>query len=139
MAVIDVNWNPPSKQLRQFAGLLILFGGIAGFLFFKKDWVSLATAQWIWGVCAGLGLVGLALPVLIRPVYVVMMAISFPIGLVISTVLLGIIFYLVITPVGLLMRLLGYDAMHRKLDPAMTSYWIKRPAQTAVGRYFRQF
>lgn len=139
MAVIDVNWKPPPKQLRQFAALLIVFGGIAGFVLFKKDVVSWVGAQWIWGVAAGLGLAGLALPPLIRPVYVVLMAVTLPIGLVVSTLLLGAVYYLAVTPIGLLARILGYDAMRRRSDPAAESYWIKRPGDTKVARYFRQY
>ena len=139
MAVIDVNWKPTGRQLRQFAGLLIVFGGIAGFVLFKKDIVSWITAQWIWGTTALLGLAGLALPPLIRPVYVVLMALSLPIGLVVSTVLLAVVYYLVVTPIGLLARVLGYDAMRRKFDAGAESYWIRRPAHPKVARYFRQY
>lgn len=139
MAVIDVNWKPTRRQLRQFAALLIVFGGIAGFLLLHKDIVSMAAARWIWGAAAGIGLAGLALPPLIRPVYVVMMAITLPIGLVVSTVLLAAVYYLVVTPIGLLARLLGYDAMRRKFDPAAESYWIERPEPPPVARYFRQY
>ena len=50
-----------------------------------------------------------------------------------------ITFYVVMTPVGLLLRLLGYDPMHRRMDKTVESYWIKREPVTDPGRYFRQF
>jgi hypothetical protein len=45
---------------------------------------------------------------------------------IVSPVVLGIIFYLCIAPIGLLMRLSGKDPLRRRYEPAADSYWIKR-------------
>jgi hypothetical protein len=45
---------------------------------------------------------------------------------VVSPVVLGVIFFGVFTPVGAVMRLCGRDAMCRKFDAALGSYWVKR-------------
>ena len=86
-----------------------------------------------------MGLTGLAFPKLIRPVYIVMMALALPLGFVISTLLLAVVYYVVMTPIGWVMRLSGYDAMHRRFDPQAATYWVERVKQTEVGRYFRQY
>ena len=52
---------------------------------------------------------------------------------IVSPIALGILFFLVVTPTGLLMRLLGKDPLRLRFDPAADSYWIKRdpPGPTA--------
>ena len=62
-----------------------------------------------------------------------------PLGWTFSHAFLAIAYYLVLTPIGLLLRLFGHDAMHRQIDPGATSYWIKRDPAPDSSRYFRQF
>ena len=59
--------------------------------------------------------------------------------LVVSYTVLAMVFYLVLTPIGLLMRLVGYDPMSRRFDKDAASYWVPREGSRKVGRYFRQF
>ena len=47
-------------------------------------------------------------------------------GKIISPVVLGIIFFLVVTPIGLLMRLLGKDLLNLKFEKKSQSYWIEK-------------
>ena len=139
MALIDIEWKPGSRELRQFAGLFLVFGLAAGTLiYFFKDW-PLLVSQLLWGAAVVVGVAGLIVPALARPVYVVMMAIALPIGMVVSTVLMTLIFFVVLTPIGLLLRLFGKDSMHRKFDPDASSYWIRRPPPVPAARYFKQY
>ena len=63
---------------------------------------------------------------------------TFPIGWTVSRVILAILFYGVFTPVGVLFRLLGRDALGLQPKPAADTYWT--PRRTAEVRdYFRQF
>jgi hypothetical protein len=65
---------------------------------------------------------------------------AWPIGFVVSHVILALVYYLVFTPVGLAMRIFRYDPMNRRFDDAAQSYWVVRdPAATPPKRYFRQF
>ena len=45
---------------------------------------------------------------------------------IVSPIALGILFFLVITPIALLMRILGKDSLRMRLDPEAKTYWIKR-------------
>ncbi|HYD58219.1 MAG TPA: SxtJ family membrane protein [Burkholderiales bacterium] len=45
---------------------------------------------------------------------------------VVSPVVMGLIYFGVFTPMGVVMRAFGWDAMHRAWDPAAKSYWIRR-------------
>jgi hypothetical protein len=62
-----------------------------------------------------------------------------PLAWSVSTLLLVLVYYGVLTPFGLVLRMLGRDSMHRKLDRDRTTYWLKRPEVVDPERYFRQF
>jgi hypothetical protein len=62
-----------------------------------------------------------------------------PIGMVVSTVVLGLAYYLVFTPIGWLSRTIRKDPMHLQYDRAATTYWVKHEPVTDQERYFRQF
>ena len=138
MALIDVNWNPPRWQLRQFAVLFLIFiGGLGTVLYFKGKPLVVSEILWnlSWVVC----LAGLIYPPLVRPVYVAMMAVALPVGFVVSTILMVIIYYLILTPIGLAMRLFGYDPMRMRPAAGSGSFWIERPTKSDVSRYFKQY
>ena len=50
---------------------------------------------------------------------------------------MGIIFFIVITPIGLIMRLIGKDLLNKKIDKSLTSYWNKR--EQMIGTMKNQF
>lgn len=59
---------------------------------------------------------------------------------IVSPIALGILFFLVVTPTGLLMRLFGKDPLRLRFDPAASSYWIKRdPPGPAADSLKNQF
>ena len=55
-----------------------------------------------------------------------------------SHVVLGLIYYLVFTPFGLIMRLFRYDPLARRFEAQTASYWQTRSHPKTVARYFRQ-
>ena len=121
MALIDVNWNPPRRQLRQFAVMFLIFiGGLGTVLYFRGK--PLVVSEVLWNLAWIVGLVGLVFPPLVRPVYVAMMAVALPIGFVVSTILMLIIYYLILTPIGLVMRLFGYDPMRMRPAAGQESF-----------------
>jgi hypothetical protein len=86
------------------------------------------------------GGLGLALPVTARYVYLGWMCVLYPVAWVVSHTLLIVIYYVVLTPIGVVMRLFGRDPMQRKFDREASTYWQRRPApEPGVARYFRQF
>jgi hypothetical protein len=82
---------------------------------------------------------------LVRPglnlaLYVVLIVVTFPIGFVLSHLILGILFYLVISPVGIVIRLVGRDKLNLKADPAEETMWIDRSGEKVeTDRYFKQY
>ena len=84
---------------------------------------------------------GLIWPAGLRWVYVAWMSLGFVLGLVVSTVLLTVFFYAVVTPIGLFARMIGKDFLSRQLEPEAKSYWIQRKPSTRGQRhrYEQQF
>ena len=122
--------------LRQFAVLCMVFlGGIAYWQWYAHSRATTAAA--LGAVAVVLGLVGLARPDAIRLIFTALLALTLPIGRVVSIVLLGAMFYAVFTPIGLFFRLIGRDPLERS-RPNRASHWIERPAVTDVRSYLRQ-
>jgi len=138
MGLLEINWNPPRKELRVFAGLQLIFFAIVAWMIHHRFESTALTAAVV-TLSAVAALVGFIKPQLLRLFYVGWVAAVFPIGWVVSHVLMLAVFYLVITPVGLTMRLCGRDPMERKFDETAKSYWKPRQQQTETKRYFRQF
>ena len=61
------------------------------------------------------------------------------IGFVVSHTLMILLYYGMFTPIGVVMRLTGWDAMDRKLEPNRESYWQKHEQINDVTRYFKQY
>ena len=78
-------------------------------------------------------------PAFARAFYIGWVLAAEPIGWTISSLIMAIVFYLVVTPIGLAMRLVGRDPMTRRLEPDAPSYWHQRKPVTDIKQYFRQF
>lgn len=137
MALLEIKWNPSQKDLRQFAWLWLAFFALIGGLAFWRG--AHSTAAWIWALTLPVGLIGAAHPSFVRPIYTTWMYLAFPIGWTVSHGLILLIYYCVVTPIGLMLRASGYDPMMRKLNPAATTYWVRRSPPADVKRYFRQY
>jgi ABC-type uncharacterized transport system permease subunit len=114
-----------------------LFGGIGLAARSGLDPLRLSLGVWVAGVLGALAV--WALPAFGRRLYVGWMVAAVPVGWTISHLVLGLVYYLVLTPTGLLLRLVGRDPMRRKLDTNATSYWIEREGHHDPKRAFRQF
>ena len=62
-----------------------------------------------------------------------------PIAWSVSTLLLVLVYFGVLTPIGVILRIVGRDSMHRQFDRDATSYWVKRDGRVNPEHYFRQF
>ena len=136
--MIEINRAPSSRLLRQFAVSWIAFVGLAGWIVFRKtELLPLAVAVWV--VAVSVGVLGLVRPRCIRLIWLGLSYATFPIGWVVSHLVLAAVFYLLFTPIGVIMRLLGRDPLRRRADRSATSYWLRRKPPDDTDRYFRQF
>jgi len=137
--MVSINWYPTDRELRQFAGIWFpAFWAIVGLL------IGSRTGHWLWpilivSVAAVIGLIGLVHPRLAWPIYVAWMCAAFPVGWLVSHLLLAAVFYLLISPLGLLLRLAGRDKLKLRLDSDAKTYWTERQPPSSSDRYFRQF
>ncbi len=139
MSVVQINRNPTPRQLRQFGWIwmafVALFGAVA---WFKFDNPVVARGLWIAAVAVPVA--GWALPAFMRLVFLGMSYLAWPIGFVVSHVILAAVYYLVVTPIGLVMRLVGYDSMKKTFDREAASYWVPRSVEDVdAKRHFRQY
>ena len=136
--MIAVNLNPDRRTLRIFAGVWLAFFALAG----GWIWWRHGSAAWgigVWAAALPPGLLGLFVAPVMRVLYVGMSLLTYPIGWLLSRVVLAAVFYLTVTPIGLAMRLLGRDPLHRRFDPGARTYWVPRAERDDPRRCFRQF
>jgi len=115
--------NASRKNVRNFG---FLFGGI--FLAASVYMMHRGNGAWVWTAAAALlfGAGGAFFYPVMKPVYTAWMIFAFAFGWINTRVLLGVFFYIVITPLGLILRLTGKDLLDEKIDRRAGSYWIQR-------------
>jgi multisubunit Na+/H+ antiporter MnhG subunit len=125
-------------ELRKFAWLMTgAFSVICALAFWRGKHTLML-------VCFSLAsfffLSGLAFPLALRPIYKGWMAFARLLAWVNTRIILSVFFYAVMTPVSLLMKLIGRDALNLKFDRTRETYWHTRPAmKPAKERYERLF
>ena len=99
--------------------ILGLFGLAIPLLF------SLHIPRWPWIMAGVLGSWALLAPATLKPVYFAWMKFGNMMNWINTRLILGILFYVIFMPIGLIMRIMGKDPMHRKLDSDASSYRIE--------------
>jgi hypothetical protein len=135
--VMNINSNPDRRTLRQFGVLCAVVFGAWGGWFLSQGDRGLVTVCLISVAIIG-GVLGWMRPQWLRPVFVGWMILVFPIGWLVSHLLLAVLFYGVFTPLGFLLRLSGKDPL-RLRRPVVDSFWQDKPIVTDLRRYFRQY
>ena len=74
---------------------------------------------------------------LLTPLNVLWFKFGMILGAIISPIVMGIIFFLVVTPIGFILRIMGKDLLNKKYNKKKETYWIKR--ETPIGTMKRQF
>ena len=139
MALMEVEWHPSDRQLRVF-GVSGLVASILLALILHFIWK--VTGIWPWvAVTAGAAIFACSLISLAatRLLYIGLTLVGMPIGIVVSYILLGAFYFLLLTPVALVFRLIGRDSMRRKYEPELESYWAPHEPTENTERYLHQF
>lgn len=112
-----------SKALRQFA---LIFAAIVVVVFGIV--IPLLTGNgfiWIpWAIGGVFVMWGLSAPATVRPFYRLWMRFGMLMGAIVNRVVLGIVFYLILLPFGLVFRIRGIDPLRRKWDLKLESYRV---------------
>ena len=134
MKLIEFNWQPTDRQLRQF-GVICLF--------------ALPALAWLWGggttivmtlALAGLllAVAGMAVPTVLKPVFLALTIVATPIGMVIGELAMLAIYFGVFLPFGLVFRLAKRDSLQLRLNQDKDSYWETKKQPANIASYYRQ-
>jgi hypothetical protein len=113
-----------------FTGVCVVFGAYG-------LWKGGAAQPWLLALAAVTALVTATRDSWLTPLNRAWMKLGELLGRVVSPVVLGVIFFAVFTPVGVIMRRCGRDAMSRRLDRAARSYWVERDPPGPAESSFR--
>lgn len=136
--MITLKLNPSRRELRVFGLILGPFLALIGW-YLSRRFESPPTFPIMAGVGALAFVLAVAVPIALKPIYVAWTTATFPIGWVVSHVVLALVYYGVLTPIALALRLSGRDPMGRRFDRAATTYWVRRAKQRELASYFRMY
>lgn len=137
MTELEAANAPSSSQLRWFGLVLLIAAGVVGSVLFWRFELA-------WGACL---VCGLAISVVIPyylvprlrvPIFRSWMRFVMPIGWVITHLLLGLVYFLLLTPMGAVSRLIGRDVLGRRPGKSTGSHWQAHDPGGDTDRYFRQ-
>lgn len=108
------------QRLRNFGFVMaVAFGALGGFLL----WRQRPAGPYVLDIAAAFLICGLAFPKLLAPIEKAWMALARVLQTVVTGLILVLTFFLVITPMGLLLRLSGKDLLAMRLDRNATTFW----------------
>lgn len=145
--MIEIDWNPDAQTLRQFGWVALGGFGLLAVLAWQ-EWLIFAfglgaarpaVAAALLAVGVGAAALGLVFPKGNRYLFVGLTLLAFPIGFVLSYLILTTLFFGIIAPIGIVMRWVGHDPMKRTADPDAASYWVPAEPMPPKARYFKQF
>ena len=138
MKLIQIDHNPSSRQLNVFGFIWLLFFATLGGVLLNSG-SSVLVAALVWAIAVIVPVVGWIVPRFMRIIFVGMAYATYPIGFVVSYLIMLVVYYLVLTPIALVMRLIGHDPMNRQFDESADTYWCPRDQDDSLSTYFRQF
>jgi multisubunit Na+/H+ antiporter MnhG subunit len=118
----------------------ITMGIILSIIVFFLLWKKNNNYNYILFLAAAFFITGLILPSILRPIYNAWMALAVVMNFIMTRVIMAVIFYLIVTPTGLIASLTGKKFLDMKIDKSAKSYWIVREKTSKLkSDYERQF
>ena len=130
------NIKSEKSDLRKFGitiGVILLI--IAGFLFWKEK----ESFQILLTFGVTLCILGIAIPFILKPIYWVWMIFATILGWIMTRVILSLLFYMILTPIGLISRLFGKQFLELKWNKTDSTYWNYRSKRLNRESYEKQF
>ncbi len=139
MSLVHIDKNPSASLLRWFGLSVAAVLGILGLVFFLRfGAVGLAMAFWVVG--AAYLAVYYGVRRWQRTLYLGWMFATAPLAFCLSHAVLLTIYFGVVAPMGLVMRLFGYDPLRRRRHLRQAeSFWVGHESDKALERYFTQY
>jgi len=131
------NIKNSKTEYRKFG---LSLGGLGLVLSLYLLWKNKTWVNPILIISAFLLICGIIIPNFLKPLYFAWMVFATIIGWIMTRVILTVLFYVVVTPLGLISRMLGHRFLDLKIDPARKSYWNNRSEkQIETNHYQKQF
>lgn len=127
--------HPSPRQLRQFAAVLplavLLVGGV----------LRLSTAPVLIAcvVSSGMAIIAWPYPSVVKPIYFGLSLLAYPIGLLVSEVVMLAVYLVMITPIAVFFRITGRDALERTIDRNAETYWQAKKQPDSSASYLRRW
>ena len=135
MAIVELNSDPTERQLRQFGGVCVVALPLVSWLWLRDPVI----AAWAAGIGVLLCGIGLAAPKMLKPVFIGLMVLTIPIGIIVGELAMLLIYFGVFLPLAIVFKITGRDAMDRKPAQNSESFWKERKQPDNVGRYYQQW
>jgi len=140
----EVNWHPGRAEIRKFGWSLVIgFPSLAAVLLLaarlKSGTWNMPPFLWLAGCGLAAGALFVAIPLLAKPFYVLWYFLACCIGTIVGNTLLTAFYLLIVTPIGLAMRLFGRRAVSKTFDTNKRSYWEDVEKADDVKNYYGQF
>jgi hypothetical protein len=132
-----VNWRPDARELRRFAIAMLIGFALLGLLAAWRAGGVSTTSIVLWSAGVFLA-VAAFVPKLGRIAYLGVYLPTSIIGYVVSNVILTLMFFLVITPLGIILRLMGKDFLQQRRQKQKTQ-WMPVKGAKSEDSYYRQF
>ena len=111
------------KQIRKFGLIALIF---FGFLCALGIWREKLISMYLFGALSFLGLGFILIPLQLEPVFAAWLKIAHFLGRVVTTLILALAYYLVITPAAFIKRIFGGTPLPTIPDKDVSSYWVTR-------------
>ena len=134
MSLVQANFQPSPRQLRQFGTICLFALPVIGWMWSASSTVLMSLAV----VGAVIAVVSWVVPKLIAPLFIGLMLITVPIGMVVSEVAMLLIYLMVFLPIGCCFKLIGRDRLQIRLDRDASTYWQSKQQPASVKSYYRQ-
>ena len=134
MKLVEINWHPTTRQLRQF-------GVICGLALPLVPWLwgcGLQLVAWLGAAGFAVACLGVAVPKVFRPAFLALSLVATPVGAVLGELAMLVVYFGVFLPIGLTFRLVGRDALKRQFEPDSSTYWQPRKRARDARSYYRQ-
>jgi len=128
------NINTDKQEIRKFG---FLVGGVLIAISIFMLWKALSYYQLVFVIGALFILLGIFIPKILKPIYIIWMTFATILGWIMTRVILTILFYLIVTPIGLIARIFGAKFLDLSWQSNVKSYWNRR--EKTVSDLEKQF
>ncbi len=139
MALVSLNLKPSNKQLRDFGLIGLCMCTVIGLLLLGLGKIPPLGLLVLFLIGLVMFVLSRISDALIKPVYLAMVILTFPIGWIISHLVMGLFFYVIVTLIAVLFKIIGRDPLYRKFDSQADTYWLPYKNKRSAKDYFHQF